>query len=105
MTRSAECLAEIADDVAARFPDARVADITSGADLDQIAGERVDVLVNNAYAASWPDLRRRRPRAGDDGMMGLDRRAARLASRHALTWLAAAGLTLALLATTGTSVA
>jgi NAD(P)-dependent dehydrogenase (short-subunit alcohol dehydrogenase family) len=54
--RSAECLARVADNVAARCPasriDGRVLDITSETDLDQIAGERVDVLVNNAYAGS-----------------------------------------------------
>ena len=54
--RAAERLATVADEVGARCPgvrvERRVIDITSGADLDQIAGERVDILVNNAYAGS-----------------------------------------------------
>ena len=54
--RSAQSLAELTEEIAARFPDAsvdgRVIDITSAADLDRIADERVDVLVNNAYGGS-----------------------------------------------------
>jgi len=54
--RSAPGLAEVIEDIETRFPgtgvDGRVIDITRDADLDQIAAERVDVLVNNAYAGS-----------------------------------------------------
>jgi NAD(P)-dependent dehydrogenase (short-subunit alcohol dehydrogenase family) len=54
--RSATRLTMVTGDIAARLPGARVdsqvIDITSDADLDQIANERVDVLVNNAYAGS-----------------------------------------------------
>ncbi len=52
--RSKRRLDSVITGLAARFPaaavDGRVIDITSGAQLDELAGERVDVLVNNAYA-------------------------------------------------------
>jgi NAD(P)-dependent dehydrogenase (short-subunit alcohol dehydrogenase family) len=54
--RAAKRLALVVGDITAHCPEAsvdgRVLDITSDADLDQIADERVDVLVNNAYGGS-----------------------------------------------------